>query len=60
MSKLVNCPNCLGSGEEINFEGTKVQKCSTCKGDGFVTPETEQTYLNKLKIRLDEGEEDIY
>lgn len=33
MSKLVECPNCLGTGEEL-IKGKYMKKCKYCDGTG--------------------------
>lgn len=56
MNKLVECPNCLGSGEELH-KGRFPKTCTTCKGDGVVDKLVSQAYLSTLKYYDDEYEE---
>lgn len=56
MNKLVECPNCLGSGEELH-KGRFPKTCTTCKGDGVVDKLVSEAYLSTLKYYDDEYEE---
>jgi len=44
MSKLVECPNCIGAGEEL-IKGKFLKQCHTCKGLGMVSQDIERDYL---------------
>jgi DnaJ-class molecular chaperone len=46
MSNLVECPNCLGSGEEV-YKKNYVKTCKYCKGDGMVNEEISESLLNQ-------------
>jgi len=35
MSKLVECPSCIGTGEVLH-KGKYIKKCKYCDGDGMV------------------------
>ena len=52
-NKLVECPNCLGVGEEL-YKGRFPKTCSTCKGNGMVNKDVESVYLSTLKYYDDE------
>ena len=55
MSKLIICPNCLGSKtivEQKENEGFISVQCPTCKGKGKVTEEIEEIFLNDLITRI--------
>jgi hypothetical protein len=53
MSKLVDCPNCLGIGEEV-IKGKYARLCRTCKGQGKVDSDVEHDFLeNHLFDELD-------
>lgn len=46
MSKLVECPNCLGTGEEILKR--RARACSTCGGVGKVDNDIAEAYESQL------------
>ena len=46
MSKLVECPNCLGSGEEV-IKGKRVKTCKYCKGDGMMDDEIATSLIDE-------------
>lgn len=35
MKRLIECPTCVGTGEEF-FKGKIVRVCGTCKGEGVI------------------------
>jgi DnaJ-class molecular chaperone len=53
MNKLVECPNCLGVGEEL-YNGKFPKTCGTCKGDGMVDKDIAKVYISSLKYYNDE------
>jgi len=53
MNKLVECPNCLGTGEEL-FKGRFPKKCTTCKSDGMVSEDIANVFISNLKVYDDE------
>jgi DnaJ-class molecular chaperone len=55
MNKLVECPNCLGTGEEF-FKGRFPRGCSTCKGEGVVDKSIENAFVKDLHIYNDDEE----
>ena len=53
MSKLVECPNCIGAGVEL-IKGKYPKQCRTCAGLGMVNEDVEHDYLeNHLYDSLD-------
>lgn len=54
-NKLVECPNCLGTCEEL-YKGRFPKKCTTCKGDGMVNEDVANNYISSLNYY---GDEDI-
>jgi len=46
MSKLVECPNCLGTGEEV-IKGTRVVVCSYCSGNGMMDSELAESLIDE-------------
>jgi DnaJ-class molecular chaperone len=46
MSKLTECPNCLGTGEEF-YKGRYPRQCKTCKGQGVVTTDVYHNFLGE-------------
>jgi len=46
MSKLVECPNCLGSGEEL-IKGKFAKSCRYCKGDGMLDSEIAESLIDE-------------
>lgn len=47
MNKLVECPNCLGTCEELH-KGRFVKTCTTCKGEGMVDEIVSDAYISSL------------
>ena len=46
MSKLVECPNCLGTGEALVY-GKYMKQCKFCKGHGVVDMVTAKGLINE-------------
>lgn len=46
MSKLVECPNCLGTGETLK-KGKFLKKCPYCDGEGMVTDEISESLIDE-------------
>ena len=46
MSKLVECPNCLGTGEMV-IKGTRIKPCSYCKANGMVNAEIAESLIDE-------------
>jgi len=46
MSKLVECPNCLGVGEEV-IKGKYLKLCRFCKGDGMIDKELSESLIDE-------------
>ena len=46
MSKKVECPNCIGTGEEF-VKGKYPRLCRTCTGEGTVNEEVAHNYLDE-------------
>lgn len=46
MNKLVECPNCLGTGEEV-IKGTRVVPCSYCKAEGMIDSEIAESLIDE-------------
>lgn len=51
MSKLTECPKCLGTGEEV-YIGTKKKfvqkKCNLCEGEGMLDTDIADDYVDLL------------
>jgi len=61
MADYVECPHCLGVGEEFSPETNRAHTCKVCDGEGYVTLNQEQTYLKRLNITVyGKDKEDIY
>ena len=46
MSKLVECPNCIGTGEEF-VKGKYPRACYTCGGKGVVTTDIASNFIGE-------------
>ena len=46
MSKLIDCPNCLGTGEAL-VKGRYMKTCKFCKGDGVVSSEIAEALVDE-------------
>tara|TARA_R110002124_G_scaffold281430_1_gene455646 strand:+ start:5329 stop:5493 length:165 start_codon:yes stop_codon:yes gene_type:complete len=53
MPKLVECPNCLGTTEEL-YKGKYPRTCHTCKGEGMVDEIISDAYINSLNYYNEE------
>ena len=49
MSHTIECPSCLGTGEQFNG-GLKFRKCTLCNGKGKVPPALAEDYITSLNI----------
>lgn len=47
MNENEECPNCLGTGEEINMRYSKSKVCNTCKGKGSVEPIIASAFISE-------------
>ena len=47
MSKLVECPQCLGTGQVV-IKG-RAKTCNLCNGEGHVPVALEQSFIDSLK-----------
>lgn len=54
MSKEVECPCCLGTGQEI-LSGKHLKVCSLCKGKGIVKSALAEDYISNINVNLDGG-----
>ena len=48
-SKLIECPRCIGTGEEV-YNKKKVKQCSTCKGHGMVDEHIAEAFIGEELI----------
>lgn len=48
-NKLVECPECLGTGEIIPVNKRNSSKCPTCDGLGRTTSGRAEAYLDTVK-----------
>ena len=46
MSKLVECPNCLGTGEEV-IKGRYAKPCKYCNGEGMLDSEIAESLIDE-------------
>jgi DnaJ-class molecular chaperone len=46
MNKLIECPNCIGTGDDF-VNGKYPRKCRTCKGEGVVHADTVSNYIEE-------------
>jgi len=46
MSKLVECPNCLGTGEEV-IKQKYARPCRFCKGIGMLDEEIAESLIDE-------------
>jgi|TARA_R110000823_G_scaffold301535_1_gene422544 DnaJ-class molecular chaperone len=46
MSKLIECPNCLGTGDEF-VKGKYPRKCRTCTGEGVVSSDIASNFIDE-------------
>lgn len=46
MSQLVECPNCLGTGEEL-IKGKYMKPCRFCKGEGMLEDEIAESLIDE-------------
>tara|TARA_R110000851_G_scaffold315229_4_gene477588 strand:- start:311 stop:499 length:189 start_codon:yes stop_codon:yes gene_type:complete len=49
MSSKTECPNCLGTGEELQTKQT-FRKCALCKGKGEVDNALAEDYITSINI----------
>ena len=56
MSKKVECPSCIGTGQEV-YKGKYPKKCSLCKGEKIVESELAEDFVASLNIiEIKDGE----
>lgn len=53
MEEEIECPNCIGSGEEYNKRYNKAVACKLCNGDGKVNDIIYSAYINGSIPSLD-------
>lgn len=53
MSKLVECPNCLGTGEEL-YKGKFLKTCKVCNGIGMVDKVISDSFISSLNTYIED------
>ena len=48
MENKIECPNCLGQGEEFNRRTKKPKECKLCEGEGSVEEIVSDAYLHQM------------
>ena len=52
MSKFIECPKCLGTGEAVFW--LTLKKCSICMGKKTVHPDIAEDFIHSIRIFEDE------
>ena len=47
MNRLVECPNCLGTGETVINKNQKLKFCKYCNGNGMVDSEIAESLVDE-------------
>ncbi len=55
-SGAMRCPKCRADMEQIEFEGTEIDRCKTCKGIWFDAGEIELMRDNRVAVAIDTGD----
>ncbi len=59
MSKDVECPCCLGTGE-IVLRGKYKKKCNICEGTGKTSSEIAEDYIHSINVNYTDTNEDFF
>jgi len=57
-SGAMRCPKCRADMEQVEFEGTEVDRCEICKGIWFDAGEIEIMRNNRAAVAIDTGDAD--
>jgi len=58
-SGAMRCPKCRADMEQIEFEGTEVDRCEICKGIWFDAGEIELMRNNRAAVAIDTGDASV-
>ena len=58
-SGAMRCPKCRADMEQINYEGTEIDRCTICNGIWFDAGEIEQLKNTKAAAAIDIGDQEV-
>ena len=58
-SGAMRCPKCRADMEQINYEGTEIDRCTICNGIWFDAGEIEQLRNTKAAAAIDIGDQEV-